>query len=248
MKRFRSLTLLAFLAGCSSASEPGTTVVDAQVSWMEWPAEVVAGTPFLVRLTGYGVECREIFSFSLAPAIDNSAVTFEPYYVVSTKQQVCPLAVSQGSASAASPASPIGPNFDTLATVTGLSASTPRTYEIRAAANVSVAAATPGIPVRTFGNILVRPDTASSPHRNAGGSVSAWRDTADCLHLSPLYIVFLAHPTPAADSPIGPGFSYVVENPPDTTSYWSGFVQGYVYAPAKAICGDTVVFHLVTRE
>lgn len=244
MRRFGVCLVLGMLAGCSSGTEP-ETVVDATVSWMEWPAEVVSGKAFDVRLAGYGVNCRQIFSFSLNPRIDNSAVTFEPYFVVSTRQEVCPLAVSN---TGAAPSSPIAPNFDTLTTVAGLSASSPRTYEMRASANVSTGIATPTLPVRTFGTILVRPDTANSAERrNAGGSVFTWRDTANCLHLSPAYVVFL-NPPMALDPPIGPGFTYVVENPPDTTSNWSGFVQGYVYTPAKPICGESEVFHLVTRE
>src|SRR6266566_2765930 len=36
-------------------SEPDTRIEPAQVSWMEWPAEVMAATTFTVRLVGYGV-------------------------------------------------------------------------------------------------------------------------------------------------------------------------------------------------
>jgi len=39
-----------------------------------------------------------------------------------------------------------------------------------------------------------------------------------------------------------------VENPPDTTTFWSAFVQGYLYAPAAPVCGEKRVFHLVARQ
>jgi hypothetical protein len=85
--------------------------------------------------------------------------------------------------------------------------------------------------VRTFGEIVVRSDSIDSSRVNAGGDVSAVRDSSGC-------VVIFAGPTP-----------YVVENPPaDTTTNWSAFVQGYLHKATAPVCGQSEVFHLVTRN
>src|SRR5258707_14168797 len=64
-----------------ACSEPDARIEPAQVSWMEWPAEVMAATPFTVRLVGDSVACVEVGQFVTKPTVDQSAVTFEPYFL-----------------------------------------------------------------------------------------------------------------------------------------------------------------------
>lgn len=230
--RSASFVLLLALpvAGCS---EPDTRSEPAQVSWMEWPAEVLAATPFTVRLVGYSVYCVEVVKFVTAPTVDQSAVTFEPYFLINGQPNYC-LPLRGTTATDQASILPIVPFFDTRAAVPGLEAQVPRTYEIRAGANVSV----PGrldaaLPVRTFGEVTVRSAGVATERLNAGGRAYASRDSLGCVTLYS-YGVY-------------PG--YVIENPPaDTAQYWDGFVRGYIYEPAAPVCGQAKVFHLVTRN
>jgi hypothetical protein len=198
---------------------------------MEWPAEVIAATSFTVRVVGYGVYCVEVVRFVTAPAVDNSAVTFEPYFLLRGEPFNCRTL----DAEAASGFAPIvAPVFDTLTPVPGLEAQVPRTYEIRAGTDVYVRGVLDArLPVRTFGEVAVNTRFGAAARVNAGGLASAARDSLDCVTLHP-YGVY-------------PG--YVIENPPaDTAQYWFGFVRGYVYEPAAPVCGASRVFHLVTRN
>ena len=220
---FACLTAVVIVA-CSD----DTRVVFTQVNWMEWPAEVLPAQSFSVRLVGFNSGCGNQH-FDPGMTVDNSAVTFEPFFVFSGPPQICPLA--QGATSF-SGTPPIFAFYDFRSKVSGLGAPSARSYDMRAATDVSVpASASSGIPVRTFGQIVVRSDSVDTSHTNAAGSVSASRDLSGCVR-------------------IFAGVSqYVVENPPaDTATFWSAFVQGYLYRPAAAVCGDSVVFHLVTRN
>src|SRR5882672_10383068 len=214
------LLLLVPVAACS---EPDIRSEPVQVSWMEWPAEVSAATSFTVRLVGYGVLCVEVVKFVTAPTVDQSAVTFEPYFLLTGQPQPCRELM---------PSSPIiGPIFDTLVAVPGLEAQIPRTFEIRAGTDVSARAALEAFPIRTFGEITVQSAQIENGRINAGGLANGSRDTAGCVHLWPYGIY--------------PG--YVIENPPaDTARSWSGFVRGYLYQPAAPVCGAATVFHLIT--
>lgn len=220
------------LASVAACSEPDSDVLFAQVNWMEWPAEVLAAQPFSVRLVGYGASCQEVLRFDPGARVDNSAVTFEPFFLVSRRPAPCPL---EGRAATRTGAPPIiAPFFDTRASVAGLTPETPRSYEIRAAADVSVSPlAETALPVRMFGDIVVRSDTVDRSRTNAGGSVFAVRDSVGCVEI---YVGF-------------PQTQYVVENPPaDTATYWSAFVRGYVYKAPVPVCGESIVFHLVSRN
>jgi len=216
--------VLLFLVPAVACSEPDTRIEPAQVSWMEWPAEVSAATPFTVRLVGYGVLCVEVVKFVTAPTVDQSAVTFEPYFLLTGQPQPCRELMPSSRI--------IAPFFDTRAAVPGLEAQVPRTYEIRAGTDVSTRAVLGSLPIRTFGDVTVRSAQVESGRVNAGGLAYSTRDSLGCVTLSP-YGVY-------------PG--YVVENPPaDTAQYWSGFVRGYIYEPAAPVCGESQVFHLVSR-
>ncbi len=208
-----------------ACSEPDTRVEPAQVSWMEWPAEVSAATPFTVRLVGYGVSCVEVVKFVTKPSVDQSAVTFEPYFLLTGQPQFCRELTPSSRI--------IAPFFDTRSAVPGLEAQVPRTYEIRAGTDVSAREAAAALPIRTFGDVTVRSAQVESGRINAGGLAYATRDSLGCVTLSPAGVY--------------PG--YVIENPPaDTARFWSAFVRGYIYEPAAAVCGNSKVFHLVTRN
>jgi len=216
------LLLAVPVAACSS--EPDTRIEAAQVSWMEWPAEVSAATPFTVRLVGYGVSCVEVVKFVTKPSVDQSAVTFEPYFLLTGQPQFCRELTPSSRI--------IAPFFDTRAAVPGLEAQVPRTYEIRAGTDVSAREALAAFPIRTFGDITVRSAGVETKRVNAGGLAYASRDSLGCVTLF-AYGVY-------------PG--YVVENPPaDTARYWYGFVRGYIYEAAP-VCGESKVFHLVSRN
>lgn len=219
------------LASLSACTEPESEIIPAQVQWMEWPAEVLASAGFTVRLVGYGVGCREVLRFDPGTTVDNSAVTFEPFFLVSRRQVACPLDGRMAMAAIRPPI--IAPFFDTRAPVPGLSPQTPRSYELRGAADVSVRDAAPAaLPVRTFGEVVVRSDSADPSRTNAGGIAYAQRDSAGCVTMY-----------------VGIQQTYTIENPPaDTATFWSGFVRGYLYKPAASVCGADTVFHLVSRE
>jgi len=228
-----SFALLLVVAVAACSTEPNTRIEPAQVSWMEWPAEVTAATQFSVRLVGYSVDCVEVVKFVTAPTVDQSAVTFEPYFLVTGRPQYCRLDVAGVSRADTASLGIIAPYFDTRAAVSGLDAQVPRTYEIRAGTDVSTRDALAAFPVRTFGDITVRSAQVESGRLNAGGMAYASRDSLGCVTLSP-YGVY-------------PG--YVIENPPaDTAQYWFGFVRGYIDAVAAPVCGASKVFHLVTRN
>lgn len=229
-----SVCLVLALGACNG-TEPDADVIPVEVQWMEWPAEVLAATPFTARLTGYGVSCQEVLKFDPAPRVDNSAVTFEPFYLVTGEPGPCPLrdyGAGQGVPQAGHPISILVPMFDTRASVPGLEAQNPRLYEMRAAASVYAreGGAAPALPVRTFGDITVRSDVASAARTNAGGNGYAYRESPGCVRLSAAGVY--------------PG--YIVENPPDTASYWYGFVRGYLYEPAAKLCGESRVFRVVS--
>jgi len=216
-----ALLLVVPLVACS---EPDTRIEPAQVSWMEWPGEVMAATPFTARLVGYSVACVEVVKFVTKPTVDQSAVTFEPYFLLGGQPLGCRELQSLRL---------VAPFYDTRAAVPGLEAQVPRTYEIRAGSDVSARDALTAFPIRTFGDITVRSAQVESARINAGGMAYTSRDSLGCVTLSPYGLY--------------PG--YIVENPPaDTAQYWFGFARGYIYEPAAAVCGKSKVFHLVTRN
>jgi hypothetical protein len=219
------LLLVLPVAACS---EPDTRIDPAQVNWMEWPAEVLAATPFTVRLVGTGGPAcgPEDVRLVTAPTVDASAVTFEPYFLSRGEVFACRLdAQSSPGANRL-----LRPAFDTRAPVPGLEAAFPRTYEIRAGTDVLLRGLA-RFPIRTFGDISVLSEGVPANRVNAGGLVTASRDTQGCVTLRP-YAFYQ---------------SYVIENPPaDTATYWSAFVRGYLYDAAAPVCGETKVFHLVT--
>jgi len=221
------------LVAVAACSDPESEIMPAEVSWMEWPAEVLAAEPFTVRLVGYGAFCREVLRFDPGITSDNSAVTFEPFFLVSRRALPCPLDRRVPLSGSLTPPI-IAPFFDTRAQVGGLTPQTPRSYEIRGAADASLREVSAlALPVRLFGEVVVRSDSVDRSRTNAGGVVYAYRDSTGCVSIY---------------APVVQG-EYVLENPPaDTATFWSAFVRGYIYKPAAPVCGESLVFHLVSRN
>jgi len=95
-------------------------------------------------------------------------------------------------------------------------------------AMVTVAPGPAGVPQATdFGDLVVRSDSADTSRAGAAGFVKTSR-VSGCTGIQQ------------------PGAApYVIENPPDTASSWSGFVSGYLYRPDALVCRASRVFHLV---
>jgi len=221
----------AALLGLVACSE-SVRFLPVSVQWMDWPAVVAAGDPFRTRLVVYQ-PCALIRGFEPAPSADASAVTFAPYFVADKEPIGCYTTMSVASEMLVTWA------IDTAGTAPGLYAygdDVARTYEMRA-----LAPACPGCallnsaPILIFGQVTASPGSAPpSASRNAAGFVLAQRDSAGCLRIRPSGL-----PNTAA--------ALVVENPPDTTAHWGGFVRGYIHEPAAPVCGESKVFHLLSR-
>ena len=214
------------LAACG----PDPDILPTTVEWMDWPAEVVAGSPFTVRLVVFW-PCA-VDGFRPGPSADQSAVTFTPYFLTHNDQVLC-------LADGASATSLVVGSVDTSGLAPGLPADYPRTYEMRAA---SVVYAPPpglaaGAPVRTFGEVTVHLQVPlpGAPVRNAAGRVSLEVDALGCARVRPSGLY-------------GPGSAIVLENPIDTAGLSGAFVRGYLHYPAAPVCGESRVFHLVTRN
>jgi hypothetical protein len=221
----------AALLGLAACAEGNDLVLPTRVVWMDWPAEVAPGDPFRTRLV-VGRPCASIRDFQPAPRADASAVTFTPYFVTDTQLVSCP--AGEGIATDIS----VNVSLDTAGMAPGLLANLDRTYEMRGGTGVMscpACALLNSLPWVTFGVVTVRP-TLQSPSslRNAAGVVLGQRDSAGCTRIRPSGL-------------LNPAAAIVVENPADTTVQWYGFVRGYIYEPAAPVCGESPVFHLVSR-
>jgi len=63
--------------------------------------------------------------------------------------------------------------------------------------------------------------------------VFAQRDAAGCVRITPIGLY-------------QPRATMALENPPDTVTYWSAFVRGYI--DSTGVCGAFRTFHLVSRN
>jgi len=125
--------------------------------------------------------------------------------------------------------------LDTPGTAPGLAAPSSRTYEMHAGAEVFFATAAQSIPVRRFGDVIVRPTGADPSQRNGGGTVYLQVDSLGCARLSPLGLY-------------NPNSALVLEDQADTAGLSGAFVTGYTHDAAAPVCGETRVFHVVTRN
>lgn len=196
-----------------------TQVRPVSVQWMDWPADVASGQPFRTRLVVWGV-CAQNPRFRPGASADQSAVTFTPYFLVEENRDIACL---QELADAL-----VVIGIDTAGTAPGLPASFPRTYEMRAAAMGAEAR-------RTFGEVLVRQSTPDASRRNGAGYVVAFVDTLGCVRIQPFGLY-------------QPGKALVLESQTDTAGVTGAFVRGYIYTPAAPVCGETKVFHIVSRD
>ena len=225
MRRVLFATLFA-----TAACQGDTEVIPVDVQWMDWPAEVVAGVPFRTRLVVFG-PCAITKAFRPSPHADPSAVTFRPYFIAENQDIVC---IARGGVSEVLLVSAL----DTAGMAPGLSAESPRTYEMRAASASNLLVA--GRTIRTFGDVAVFPPSGPGPAlpeppRNAAGHVSKEVDVSGCVRIRPVGLY-------------SPGAALVLENPSDTAGLQWAFVRGYVYTPATPVCGESRVFHLVSRN
>jgi len=209
-----------FLAACDADKAAFQTTV----MWMDWPAEVNAAAPLDVRMV---VLPPCIWSaFRAGPSVDQSAMTFAPYFLGVRDDVLC--------AARNDPAvNLVLAGLDTTVPGPPLTAGAPRSFEIRGATLVPLAANT--WPVRTFGEVIVRPSGASGSRRNAGGLVSQELDTLGCVRIRPV-------------GSYKPGTALVLENPSDTVNLSGAFVRGYIFDLPTPLCGETRGFHLVSRN
>jgi len=219
----------AFVLLCCALAceEPNAKIDQVTVEWMDWPAEVNADQPFRTRLIVSGV-CATNPRFHAGGSADQSAVTFAPYFQVDNDHILCLEAVSTLLTSF---------GVDTAGTAPGLPATSPRSYEMRGVAWPAVpsAAAPQALPIRTFGEVTVRPTGADPSHRNAAGRVLFEKDSLGCARVWPI-------------GASGAHAWLVLEDQADTVGLSAAFVSGYVYEPAAPVCGETKVFHLVARQ
>lgn len=216
-----TFAVLLGLAACES----NTSILPVNVVWMEWPAQVAADDPFRTRLVVWQ-PCASTKGFEPSPTADESAVTFSPYFVTSKDPVNCP----DGGGFVTDVALSI--SLDTAGMAPGLPAAAERTYQMRSQGpSCPACSVLNSLPWVVFGVVTVRP-TLPPPNsvRNAAGIVMAQRDSVGCLRIRPSGL-------------LGPRGAIVMENPPDTTSRWSGWTQGYIYEPGAPVCGEARAFH-----
>ena len=217
-----------FAAFLASACGDSMQVEPVTVQWMDWPWQVAYGQPFRTRLVVSGV-CARTPRFRPGATADQSAVTFAPYFVVGNENIACIAEVT-------SPPLLAYGGVDTAGMAPGLKES--RVYEMRAAsATPTLGAVESSLPNRTFGAVSVAlpGDLIVVGRRNAAGFVSKEIDNAGCVRIRPggLY---------------RPGAGLVLENPVDTAGLSNTFVRGYIDQVVTPVCGETTVFHLVSRN
>jgi hypothetical protein len=219
-----ALVCLGVLVACDSNSGQITPVT---VQWMDWPAAVDAGQPFRTRIVVWGV-CAVNPRFHAGPSADQSAVTFAPYFLIDEDPIFC-------AGAAAAPF--VITATDTAGTAPGLAATFSRTYEMRATASANTYAVglLGSFPVRTFGEVTVGPPGSDPSRLNAGGTVSVERDSLGCARVRPVGLY-------------SPDAALVLEDQADTVGLSYAFVRGYIQDAAAPVCGETRVFHLVTRN
>ena len=216
---------LFLLAACESSGK----VTPVTVQWMDWPAEVNAGQPFRTRLVVWGI-CAINPRFRPGASANQTAVTFAPYFTFEDDHILCAAATGNAFVVTA---------LDTAGIAPGLLAGSPRTYEMRAPMpdftyHFDVVAAR--LLVSAYGTVMVRPSGADPSRRNAGGYASLERDLQNCLRVRPLG-VYAPNAVIALDDQAAAGAAAA-----------AALVRGYIYDAATPICGQTRVFHLLSRN
>ena len=216
---------LVWLLACEG---PKAEVSELTVQWMDWPAEVNAGQPFRTRLVVWTV-CALNPQFRAGAHADQSAVTFEPYYLIGHDQIACLTLRSQTLLAAIA--------IDTAGMAPGLAATAPRSYEMRGTIPdyARLTAVTQNYSVTRFGDVIVRPSGADQSRRNAGGDVLMEMDSLGCVRVRPVGLY-------------STGAALVLEDQTDTAGLSHALVRGYIHEAAAPVCGQTRVFHLVSRN
>lgn len=223
----RPVLCVTFFLGLLVACEPDTKLTSTNLVWMDWAAEVNAAQPFRTRLVVWGV-CALNPQFRAGARADQEAVTFSPYFLVDDENIACAARASESLVVVA---------LDTAGTAPALGALVSRTYEMRGSVqgNTRALAILGNGPISTFGEVRVLPNGADSSRRNAAGAVTATRDSASCVRIRPVGLY-------------GSSAGLVLEDQADTTGLSYAFVRGYIHNVPEPICGETRVFHLVTRQ
>lgn len=219
-----SFVLLLIVPAAALACASDTPVIPVTVQWMDWPAGVVADRPFPVRMVVYWPCAAR--DFRPGPAADESAVTFTPYFVRMDDNTYCALAQEVVTSLV------IG-SLDTVGLAPGLAADGARSYEMRAVTAVQAPRS-----IRTFGDVAVTPPSPvldPTIIRNAAGFVRLERDTLGCARIRPVGLY-------------APQATFVLENPVDTAGLSGSFVRGYIRPVGSPVCGESKVFHLVSRN
>lgn len=243
MRPSEFVPLLFAVLACTDPKAPKADIRPVSVYWLEWPTEVLAATPFTTRIVFSSLPCGVIAELKTPVSTDNSAVTVAPYYAVEREIHIMCLA-------AASPDLALGFDGPTLieaeVPVAGLDAETVRTYDLRATTHIAVPSAVLAetLDVRTFGEVIVRNDTALARRSNAAGLAAFFLDTLDCFRVAPRAV----YSRPDGKHYVSRG-SYVVDSVwTDSIIVARQFVRGYLYDAAVPVCGQTRIFHLVTRN
>jgi len=207
------------------ACESNDTVSPTAVVWMDWPAQVNANESFRTRLVTWGV-CASNPRFYAGASANAEAVTFSPYYLVDDNTVYCLGATRETFLVVA---------IDTAGRAPGLPAIVSRTYEMRGTGTSNARANTIANPMMTFGEVHVVPGGANPAQRNAAGTVGLQRDSLSCARIVPIGLY----------DPTG---GLVLEDQADTAGLAYAFVRGYIHDVASPVCGETRVFHLLSKN
>ena len=115
--------------------------------------------------------------------------------------------------------------IDTAGTAPALAALVSRTYEMRGSAQGEIS---------TFGDVLVLLSGADASRRNAAGFVTTTHEPT-CVRIRPIGVY-------------GQSSGLVLEDQADTTGLAYAFVRGYIHDVSEPICGETRVFHLLSKN
>jgi hypothetical protein len=190
----------------------------APVQWLEWPQEVVAGRAFTVRVVVPPI-CAQHATLNDDPQLSDTAITFAPTWRYEQNPDI--VCAAAATTPARLPAD-LANGYFTTVSLPGVPLPAQGHYGlITVAPNPA-----DGLLVTHFGDLVVRPDSADTSRTGAAGFVAATRN-AGCTRIGQ------------------PGVGYIIENPVDTASFWTGFVSGYLYRPDTLVCGAARVFHLV---
>lgn len=190
----------------------------APVQWLEWPQEVVAGQGFDVRVVVPPV-CAQHATLTDDPRLSDTAITFAPTW---RYEQDPDIVCAAAAAAPANATADLANGYSTVVSIVGL--------PVPAHGHYSLLTVRPnpadGMLITNFGDLVIQADSADTSRTGAAGLIAAQR-VSGCTRIGQ------------------PGVGYVIENPVDTSSFWIGFVSGYLYRPDTLVCGASRVFHLV---